>query len=94
MFNFTTVETQESKIAMRELDHRAGDGIEVTLLWNTETNGVSVLVGEQEGNSFQFEVPPADALEAFHHPFAYAADGELQEALAAPNAAGARGKRG
>jgi hypothetical protein len=32
---------------------------------------------------FHFEVPPAEALDAFHHPYAYAQHVDLQAALAA-----------
>ena len=63
----------ESRIAIRELDHRLGDGIEVRLLWNAETKDVLVSVAERDGLGFEFQVPPTDALEAFHHPYAYAA---------------------
>lgn len=63
---------QESRTAIRELDHRAGDGIEVRLLWNAETNDVLVSVADTRGLSFAFQVPPADALDAFHHPYCYA----------------------
>jgi hypothetical protein len=57
---------------IRELDHRASDGIDVRLLWNAETKAVLVSVAERDGTSFEFQVPPADALQAFHHPYAYA----------------------
>ena len=77
------VGVHERRIAIRELAHRRADGIEVTLLWNTETEGVFVSVAEQEGNTLEFQVPPAQALDAFHHPYAYAAFDQLQEALAA-----------
>jgi hypothetical protein len=63
---------QESRIKIRELDHRASDGIDVRLLWNTETNGVLVSVVERDGVGFEFQVPATDALHAFHHPYAYA----------------------
>ena len=64
---------QESRIATRELDHRASDGIEVRLLWNAETKAVLVSVAERDGVGFEFQVPPTNALDAFHHPYAYAA---------------------
>jgi hypothetical protein len=38
---------------------------------------------EREGDTLEFQVPPAQALDAFHHPYAYAAFDQLQEALAA-----------
>jgi len=77
------VGVHEPGIAIRELDHRRADGIEVTLLWNAETNGVFVSVVEGEGSTLEFQVPPAQALDAFHHPYAYAAFDQLQEVLAA-----------
>jgi hypothetical protein len=58
---------------IRELNHRVNDGIEVRLLWNSHTNGVSVSVTEPPYEvSFAFDVAAADALDAFHHPYAYA----------------------
>lgn len=63
----------EPAIAVRELDHRAGDGLEVRLLWNADTKDVLVSVAERDGMGFEFQVHPNDALDAFHHPYAYAA---------------------
>jgi hypothetical protein len=64
----TTPETE-----FRELDRRTSDGIDVRLLWNSHTNRVSVAVkDERAGESFEFEIDSADALAAFHHPFAHA----------------------
>ena len=77
------VGVHEPRIAIRESDHRRADRIEVMLLWNAETNVVLVSVAEREGNTLEFRVPPAQALDAFHHPYAYAAFDRLQEALAA-----------
>ena len=58
---------------LRELDRRRGDGIEVTLLWDSLTNRVVIAVeDEREGGSFEVEVHATDALEAFHHPYAFA----------------------
>ena len=69
--------------SIRELDQRTNDGITVTLLWNAETNGVFVsVVEERYGVSFDFAVP-ADAADAFHHPYAYAAPAREHDALAA-----------
>jgi hypothetical protein len=77
------VGVHEPTIAIRELDHRRADGIEVTLLWNAETKEVLVSVVEREGNTLEFQVPPAQALDAFQHPYAYAAFDQLQQPLAA-----------
>jgi hypothetical protein len=57
-----------------ELDHRSNDGLEVTLLWEAETNRVKVAVFDtKSGDDFDIEVDPADAKDAFDHPYAYAA---------------------
>ena len=60
--------------AIHELDQRSNDGIDVSLRWNAVTNRVSVEVEDQRTGEF-FELPvvdPEDALNAFHHPYAYA----------------------
>jgi hypothetical protein len=65
---------ETTDIEIRELDRRRNDGIEVTLSWKPSTNSVLVsVIDEREGDSFQVEVGPEDALDAFHHPYAYAA---------------------
>ena len=71
-------------ISIRELDHRTGDGIYVTLLWYPDTGRVSVAVVDvRSGEAFELTVFPADALEAFKHPYAYATRGRSQHALVA-----------
>jgi hypothetical protein len=58
-----------------ELAKRRTAGIGVTLLWAQDTNAVSVLVNH-EGTDCQFELslePGTNALDAFEHPYAYAA---------------------
>ena len=58
---------------VRELDRRTNDGFDVRLLWTPQTDRVSVTVEHQHyGDFFTLDVDPSDALEAFHHPFAYA----------------------
>jgi hypothetical protein len=62
-----------SDIGNRELDRRKADGIEVALLWNPRTNALVVEVDDElAGERFRIPVAPADALEAFRHPYAYA----------------------
>jgi hypothetical protein len=57
----------------RELDHRTADGIDVTLCWDARTNRLFVAVqNERDDDSFDVEVDAAEALDAFHHPYAYA----------------------
>jgi hypothetical protein len=69
---------------IRELDHRATDGISVTMLWNVETNHMFVwVVEEPHAASFEFEVAGSEAAGAFHPPYAYAAQDLQHAALAA-----------
>ena len=57
-----------------DLAHRKGDGIDVTLWWSPEDNSVAVEVLHFASEStFEVAVDRARALEAFYHPFAYAA---------------------
>jgi hypothetical protein len=65
--------TQTDRL-FEELDYREADGIEVSLLWNRVVNSLSVFVVDARTNEcFELEVSPEKALEAFHHPYAYAA---------------------
>ena len=58
----------------RELDFRTNHGLEVALLWEPETDRVAVSVFDsRSGDDFMLEVDPAEALDAFHHPYAFAA---------------------
>jgi hypothetical protein len=62
--------------AARELDRRTENGFDIRLLWDPYTDRVLVAVNDQRhGESFTFEADPADALQAFHHPFAYPSNG-------------------
>jgi hypothetical protein len=57
-----------------ELAVRENDGLAVSLLWSRGTGRVKVAVADAHlDEQFEFHVPGADALAAFHHPFAYAA---------------------
>jgi hypothetical protein len=59
---------------LRELAARASDGVHVLLLWNPDEDALTVSVeDERGGDCFQFAVAPDRALDAFYHPFAYAA---------------------
>jgi hypothetical protein len=63
--------TSLTDIQSKELDSRTSDGIEVTLLWYPATDTVAVTVADvAAGASFEIAVAPADALDAFHHPYA------------------------
>jgi|GEM_PF-1585429 hypothetical protein len=58
----------------RELASREGDGLEITLLWSRAADRVKVAVADSRlDEKFELHVAGAEALAAFHHPFAYAA---------------------
>ncbi len=58
----------------RELAARDSDGIHVLLLWDPRENELTVAVEDaRDGDRFQLAVAPERALDAFYHPFAYAA---------------------
>ena len=60
----------------RELAHRRNDGIEVTLFWSKASSRVTISVFHvRDATALEFEVDGADALDAFNHPYAYAASG-------------------
>lgn len=69
-----------------ELDHREGDGIAVTLLWYPEGDVVEVVVDDfRTGAAFALVVDAHErALDAFRHPFAYAAAAGVPLAVAEP----------
>ena len=58
----------------RELAARESDGINVRLLWHPRENALTVSVEDtRAGDRFQLVVARDRALDAFYHPFAYAA---------------------
>ena len=57
----------------RELDHRHSNGIDVTLSWCPIGGELFVTVVDDAGDSFEIAVEPHEALDAFQHPYAYAA---------------------
>ena len=57
-----------------DLAHRRNDGIDVTLWWCPADDSVAVEVLHlASDSSFELAVDRASALDAFYHPFAYAA---------------------
>jgi len=57
-----------------DLAYRRDGGIEVALFWDRSTGDLSVLVADlASGEAFELPVAPDRALEAFRHPYAYAA---------------------
>jgi len=70
-----TMNTIPTTSDVHELDHRVGDGLEITLLWSAPTNQVFVAVkDERQDAQIEIEVDPAHARDAFLHPFAYVHD--------------------
>jgi hypothetical protein len=58
----------------RELAHRISDGIEVTLFWSKPSNRVTIAVLDSHSDeTIEFDVDGGVALDAFNHPYAYAA---------------------
>jgi hypothetical protein len=68
----TTIDVPER----RELANRSNDGIDVSLFWSKASNRVTISVYHaRSATALEFEVDGADALDAFNHPYAYAATG-------------------
>jgi hypothetical protein len=58
-----------------ELDARHGGGIDVSLLWDPRTQGLSVVAHDATSDETVTIFVEADqALEVFRHPFAYAGE--------------------
>jgi hypothetical protein len=58
----------------RELAQRENDGVEVVLFWHKVTSELTVCVSDvRSGAYFELATAPEDALDVFHHPYAYAA---------------------
>lgn len=58
----------------RELAQRRTGRDEVLLLWHPELDRVELAVRDVvTGTGFRLDVAPADAIEAFYHPYAYSA---------------------
>jgi hypothetical protein len=59
---------------IRELAARESDGLHVLLLWHPREDAVTVSVEDSRaGERFQLAIARDRALDAFYHPFAYAA---------------------
>jgi len=59
---------------VKELARRAGDGVEVALLWSPSDGRLTVLVDDAKTDQrFALQARADNALDVFYHPFAYAA---------------------
>jgi hypothetical protein len=74
----------------KELASRERDGLVVSLLWSQAAEQVTVAVADQTlDEELRLDVPSACALDAFYHPFAYAAQASaLSLRCASPSLAG------
>jgi hypothetical protein len=60
--------------AVTELSSRFANGVHVALLWRQSDNTVAVVVDHCNGERFRVHADATDnALDVFHHPYAYAA---------------------
>ena len=60
--------------AARELALRESDGVRVVLLWHPREDALTISVEDARGaRRFELEVERKRALDAFYHPFVYAA---------------------
>ena len=72
----------------RELAHRVSNGIEVSLFWGSATGEIVVeVVDYSSEHYFELSVPSECALDAFHHPYAYAAQQGVEYEAYLPQAA-------
>jgi hypothetical protein len=56
----------------RELARRLSAADEVLLLWHPDTNRVELSIRDvASGADVRIEIAPGDAIDAFHHPYAY-----------------------
>ncbi len=56
----------------RELAYRAGDGIEVSLLWSPSDDRLLVIVEDTRADErIELEARADNALDVFYHPYAY-----------------------
>jgi hypothetical protein len=62
-----------AKTQTRELAARQSHGVSVVLRWHPREDAVTVAVAdERTGDRFEIAVERDHALDAFHHPYAYA----------------------
>jgi hypothetical protein len=77
--------TAATTFDIRELDHRTADGVEVALIWHARRDFLSVVVTDTKaGEMFELVLDERDdAMDVFHHPYAYAAHRGLAFGIAA-----------
>jgi hypothetical protein len=72
--SFDYLEAEMIETTTRELAARTNDGIEIVLLWYVGTDRLELRVDDtRTGETFVLDVDHTHALDAFEHPYAYAA---------------------
>jgi YD repeat-containing protein len=67
---------------LRELDTRAGDGITITLYWDSFSRRTIIhLLDKRTEIDATFQVPHQAAADAFEHPFCYLASTSIPDSL-------------
>lgn len=75
--NHPTATGERMSAPARELAQRLSGGDEVLLLWYPASERVELSIRDlATGARFQLEVASGDAIDAFYHPYAYAARNE------------------
>jgi hypothetical protein len=72
-----------SRSESRELAHRSGAGVDVTLYWHPVLDELIVCVRDmRDGAHFEIHPPRYLALDVYYHPYAYA---DLEDVYATEN---------
>ena len=73
-------ETRIGAVMFEELDYRENDALHVWLLWNRANDSLVVRVSDlKTDDSFELPVRAHQAMDAFLHPFAYAARRDAED---------------
>jgi hypothetical protein len=82
------ITAQATLAEVRELDYRESGGVAIALLWDRRSDELTVTVMDtSSGDAFELTVDIRVALDAFRHPYAYAARGGVQFLPPAPELA-------
>ncbi len=79
------VANDDGRSPARELAQRMSGTVEVLLFWHSESDRVELAVRDlATGASFHIDVAPGNAIDAFYHPYAYAARRESSYRVVRP----------
>jgi hypothetical protein len=78
--NQMTISSENMTAPVRELARRLSGTDEILLLWHPASDQVELCVRDVEtGSAFRVEVASGSAIDAFHHPYFYAAGHEISD---------------